>query len=76
MSKQRKKIVTKIKKGIQFERSVPRCQTCIHYPHHSAPLCDINNIYVKAFSLCNLWEDKKGYSLENNLNPPIAFPVL
>lgn len=68
--------LSKLKTKWGYERSVPRCETCVQYrkpglylrdslPRTTPPQCKAGAFEVKATGCCDRWQSKTGERLEN-----------
>lgn len=68
--------LSRLRKKVNYDTDVPRCQTCIHFrksrtffrdslPVKSHPLCHKHDFIVAPMSVCDNWQDRKGSTLES-----------
>jgi hypothetical protein len=69
--------VSKLRIKWKYERSVPRCETCVNYqkpgfylrdslPRSVPPRCKAGGFEVKAAAVCDNWKSEKGEVLTND----------
>lgn len=67
--------LSKLRKAVNYDVDVPRCQTCVHFrkpgsflrnslPVKSPALCKQHDFTVQPLSVCDNWTSRKGETLE------------
>ena len=52
---------------VNYTQGHPRCKTCIHKENSALSLqfvCALNKFTIQLSGVCDLWENKKGETLE------------